>query len=98
MLKLKQIFFYRTSFSQNWHKVFLGEGDSSEGQCPFPKGDNTITASENTVTKFKKSFRTTGQFSTKLGTKHPWVKEIDSRFYKQGPFKPQKEIMGLFVP
>ena len=28
--------------SQTCHKGFLGEGDSSEGQCQFPRGDYNI--------------------------------------------------------
>ena len=66
MLKLKKNFFYRTSFRQNWHKAFLGEGDSSEGQCPFPKGDNNITASENTFNKFKNPSEPLGNFQPNL--------------------------------
>ena len=48
----------RANFNQTWHKAFLGEGNSSssnEGPRPFPRGDNKKN-SENTVTKFLKSF------------------------------------------
>ena len=47
----------------------------NEGSRPFPSGDNYEIA--KTYWRNLKIFsRTTGPISTKLGTKHPWVKEI----------------------
>ena len=49
---------------------------SNEAPCPFPRGDN-YKNNEKTLTKLKIFFsRTTEPISTKLGTKHPWVKGI----------------------
>ena len=47
---------------------------SNEGPCTFPRADNYQIAKihERTLKIF--SLRTTGPISTKLGTKHPWVK------------------------
>ena len=68
------------NFKQYWQKAFLGEGDSSffsnEGPCPFPQGDNyEITKIHRRNLKIF-FFRTTRPISTKVGTKHPWVKGI----------------------
>ena len=66
-----------TNFNQTCHKAVLGEGDSSLFKWrapPFSKG-RYLWYSENTLMKFKNLFsRTTGPISTKLGTKHYWVK------------------------
>ena len=67
------------NFNQTWHKAPLGEGDSSLFKwraLPFSKG-RWLGNNKNTLTKFKKIFsRTTIPISSKLGTKHPWVKVI----------------------
>ena len=49
----------------------------NEGPCAFPKGDK-LRNSENKLTKFLKIFfsRTPEPISTKLCTKHPWVRKI----------------------
>ena len=59
--------------------VSLGEGDSScsnKGPHPYPKGyDNTIPVVIKHWGNLKIFFsRITEPISTKLGTKHPWVK------------------------
>ena len=49
---------------------------SNKGPCPFPRGDNDEIAKihwRNLKILFS---RTTGPISTKLCTKHPWMKEI----------------------
>ena len=49
---------------------------SNEGPCPFPRGDNyKIVKIHRWNLKIFFS-RTTGPISTKLGTKHPWVKVV----------------------
>ena len=49
---------------------------SNEGPHPFLRGDNHEIV-KNTLTKLNIFFsRTTEPISTKLGTKHPWVKGI----------------------
>ena len=50
---------------------------------------------KNTFPKFKIFFRTIWLISTKLGTKHPLMKEL--KVYKQRPFNNQKEDDG-FLP
>ena len=61
----------------NWHKASLGKRIqvcSNEGFRPFLRGDNCEMAKihwQNLKNVFSK---TTGPFSTKLGTKNPWVK------------------------
>ena len=70
---------HRANFNQTWHKASLGEGNSSlfkEGPRPFPRGDNYEIVKihwRNLKIFFS---RTTEPISTKLGTKHPWVKGI----------------------
>ena len=49
---------------------------SNESQCPFPRGDDNIIV-EILLSSLKIFFRTTGPFSTKLGTKHPWMRKIN---------------------
>ena len=79
------IFFYITNgpinFNQtcNWHKAFLGEGDSNLFKwraTPFSKGDNSQNV--KLFWKYWKIFffRTTSLISSKLCTKHPWLKGI----------------------
>ena len=63
-------------FKQTWHKASLGEEDSNEGPCPFPRGDscNYVIAKihwRNLKILYSKIIR---PILTKLGTKHPWVK------------------------
>ena len=70
---------HKANFNQTWHKASLNEGDSSlfnEGPHPFPRRDNYEIAKihwQNIKILFS---RTTEPISTKLGTKHPWVKGI----------------------
>ena len=68
-----------TNFNQTWHKASLGEGihvNSNEGSRRFPRGDNNEIAKIHWRNlKFFFS-RTTEPMSTKLGTKHPWMIEI----------------------
>ena len=48
---------------------------SEEGQCPFPRGDNTCNIEvEIHLPRLKIFFRTTGSVSTKLGAKQTWLK------------------------
>ena len=57
---------------------------SNEGPWPFPRGDNNEIAKIHWW-NFKIFFsRTTWPISTKLGTKHPWLKGIQDRS-KVGP-------------
>ena len=49
---------------------------SNEGQCPFPRWNNN-TILEIHLPSLKIFFRTIVPVSTKLGTKHPWVKGTD---------------------
>ena len=46
---------------------------SNEGPHPFPRGDNKEIAKIHSRTLKIFFLRTTGQISTKLGTKHSWV-------------------------
>ena len=48
----------------------------NEGSCFFPRGDNYKIVIIHWRNLKISSFRTTGLISTKLGTKHPWVKGI----------------------
>ena len=72
-------FLAHLNFNQTWHKASLGEGDSvcsNEGPRPFPRGDNYEIVKIH-WRNWKIFFsRTTEPISTKLGTKHPWVKWI----------------------
>ena len=49
---------------------------SNEGPCPFPKGDNYEIVKIHWWNVKVFFSRTTGPISTKLCTKHPWVKGI----------------------
>ena len=49
---------------------------SNEEPCPFPRGDNYEKAKIHWWNLKIFFYRTTGLISTKLGTKHPWVKGI----------------------
>ena len=82
LTNLKKIFFSRTNgpistklgtkhpWVKNTHVC------SNESLCPFPKGNNNKIARLHWQNKKKFFSRTTGQITTKLGTKHPWVKGI----------------------
>ena len=63
--------------------------EQCEGQCPFPRGDNNTTASGNTFTKFKNPFLQ-NHWAIFNQTWHKASLGDDSRFYKQGPFNPEK--------
>ena len=70
------------NFNQTWHKVSLGEGDSSFFKWrapPFSRVDNYEIAKIHWILKIFFS-RTTGPISTKLWTMHPWVKEDSCLF------------------
>ena len=78
-----KIFFYRTTgpilinlgTKYSWVKEI--QVCSNEGWCPFPRENNIVKMLEKHLPSLKISFfRTTGPVSTKLGTKHPWVKGI----------------------
>ena len=65
---------HSANFNQT-HRESVGEGDSickNEGPSTFPRGDNKEIAKIHWP-NFKIFFWTTGSFSTKLDTKHPWV-------------------------
>ena len=49
---------------------------SNEEPCPFPRGDNYEKAKIHWWNLKIFFYRTTGLISSKLGTKHPWVKGI----------------------
>ena len=49
---------------------------SDEGSCPFPRADNYGIAKIHWYNLKILFSRTSGPISTKLGTKHPWVKGI----------------------
>ena len=80
-MKLKNLLLQNhwAHFNQTWHKASLGEGDSSLFKWkvqPFSKGIiNEIAKIHWLIWKIIFS-RTTVPISTKLDTKHPWVKGI----------------------
>ena len=58
------------------HSLMVGiQIYSNEGPCPFPRGDNYEIVKIHWQ-NFKISSRTTWPISTRLGTKHSWVMEI----------------------
>ena len=62
---------------------------SNEGPSPFPRGENyeiTKIHCQNLKIFF---WRTTGPISTKLSTKHPWVKD-SNLFKRKAPSFPKK--------
>ena len=66
------------NFNRNWHKASLGDGDSSLFKwraLSFPRGNNYEIVKIH-WRNFKIFSRTTGPISTKLSTKHPWMKGI----------------------
>ena len=66
------------NFNQTWHKASMGGGASSlsnEEPSHSQGGDNWIVVKINWKLKILKFFsRTSGLNSTKIGTKHSWVK------------------------
>ena len=68
---------------------------SNEGPHLYPRGDNYEIAKIHWQ-NLKIFSRTTGTVSTKLGTKHLWVKEIEVCSNKE-PFNSQKEDNGFFL-
>ena len=73
---------------------------SNEGPRHFPRGDNYEIAKIYLQTLKIFFLRTTGPISTKLGTKHPWVKGIKvssnegPRFFLRGD---NKEITKKYI-
>ena len=79
MTKCKNLLFknHWTNFNQTWHNASFGEGDSNLFKCralSFSKGKNNKIVKIHLRNLKIFFYRTSGQISTKLGTKHPWVK------------------------
>ena len=97
---------HRASFSQTWHKAFLGEGHSSMNiwrTTLFSKRRYYKVAKIHWQ-NFKIFFsRTTGPIPTKLKTNHPWVKGIQvysnegSHAFPRIDFKKLRKQIYLYV-
>ena len=57
-----------------WEKLI--QACSNKGQCPFLCGDNNEIVAIHSQNLKTLSSKTTVPISTKLGTKHSWVKGI----------------------
>ena len=70
---------------------------TNEGPCPFPREENYEIEKVH-WRNLKKIFfsRTTGSFSNKLDTKHPWVKGIQICSNEE-PFNSHKVNNGCFL-
>ena len=82
-----KIFFSRTNLNQTWHK-HPGVGQfqpnlvcPNKGSLPFHRGDNYEIPKIHWQTFIVLIPETSGSVSTKLGSKHPWVSEGDSRLF-----------------
>ena len=67
------------NFNQTWHKASLSNGDSSLFKwrtLPFSREDNYKIVKIHWRNLKLFFSRRTGPISTKLGTKHPWMKGI----------------------
>ena len=64
---------------------------SNEGPHPFPRGDNRKNV--KLYWKYFKIFfsRTTGLISSKPGTKHPWIKEIQDSLNEGSRLSPRAD-------
>ena len=69
---------------------------SNEGPRPFPRGDNYEIVKRHWRNLKIFFSRTTGPFSTQLGTKHPWVKVIQVCSNEE-PFNSDKVNNGFFL-
>ena len=79
------------NFNQTWHKVSPGEGDSSMFKWRAKQGECNWEIIKINWQLLKIFFsRTTGPFSTKLCTKHPWVKMIQVFFSNEGSRSSQR--------
>ena len=90
------------NFNQTLYKASLGEGDSSffqmKGPALFPRGDNyEIVKIHWQNLKIFFSW-TTDPISTKLGTRHPSVKEIQVCSNKWPCSFPRAEPLSRFRP
>ena len=81
------------NFNQTWHKASLDEGVqicSNEGPCSFSRGYNYKMMKVNWRNLKIFFSRTPEPISTKLCTKHPWVKGIQD-FTNKGSYFFSKE-------
>ena len=77
-MKWKNLFIqnHRANFNQTWHNASLGERVLMKGPALSIR-ENIMEWRKNTLMNLKLFFsRTTELISTKLGTKHPWMKGI----------------------